>query len=150
MGRTALRQKAMLHTASRHAALAQLALVIGGCQSARQESKSDLELRTPALESEAAQVTDSVQSSFLQARERAAAGTLSDAAPKASGSPAAPAKAAAPKGAAPTAAAPAQPTSAGARPSRALDPADTVRFRRLKTAIERANAEVERHRPRAP
>ena len=40
--------------------------------------------------------------------------------------------------------------AANARLPRTLDPVDAVRFGRLKAAIESANAEIERQRPRSP
>lgn len=143
----AIRQKPTLQAAILYAALAQLAMPIGGCRSARQEPKADVELRTRDLESAATQVTDSVQSHFLQVKERTAAGTLSEGVRNTLGNSfaddAKQVEAPAAKGAA------ARAPAAAARFPRALEHDDAVRFRRLKTAIERANADVERHRPRS-
>ncbi|MEO8185718.1 MAG: hypothetical protein ABI895_43490 [Deltaproteobacteria bacterium] len=126
--------------------MAQLALLVSACQSARHEPSSETELRSRELPSNVEHVSDEVQSSFLQIRERAAAGELSAADRAQLNSsfsdhlrPAEPAPAA-PK----ASAAPAKARAATAGSTRALANADAARFGRLRAAIERANAAVER------
>jgi len=133
------------------AAVAQLALVVSACQSARQEHGSEAELRSRELPSNVGQRSAEMQSSFLEIRERAPAGELSAADRAQQNSsfsdhlqPAAPAPAA------PTAsAASAKARAATATSPRALANADAIRFGRLRAAIERANALVERRGPRS-
>jgi hypothetical protein len=125
------------------AAVVQLVLVISACQSARKESKPDTE-RSREREAEVEPVRDSVQSSVLEVRERTSAGDLgaADRAVRTGSVPAtAPEQPDAP------AVTPRSP--AAANHPRALSKSDTLRFGRLKAAIERANAEIERHRPRS-
>jgi hypothetical protein len=125
------------------AAVVQLILVISACQSARKETKPDTEVPRER-EAEVEPVRDSVQSSVLEVRERTAAGDLGAthrAARKGSVAAAAAAQ--------PNAPAATPPSPAVANHPRALNKSDTIRFGRLKAAIERANAEIERHRPRS-
>jgi hypothetical protein len=131
-------------TARAMTARAALALALSACPSARQEPKSDAERsREPAQ-----QVGDRVQSSVLQVRERAAAGELRAADTAAlNGSFADNLEHTAPPAVPRAAAIPGTRTTPSS--PRALGSSDAVRFGRLKAAIERANAEVERHRPRS-
>jgi len=145
-------------------AVALLTFATNGCQSARETPKSEAEQRSLEAQSAADGLSDRVHASFAQFRERAPAGELSSAdraRQRASIADVMKEQAAQ----APAVAALAPPSDlANARPTpravtrvaapllppmRKLEGSDAERFARLKAAIERANAEVERHRPRA-
>jgi hypothetical protein len=142
-------------------AVALLAFVTNACQSARETPKSEAEQRSLEFQSAAQGLSDRVHSGFAEVRERAAAGEVSAAdRVKLSASFAdvlkqqAPAVAAvAPpsdlSSAAPTPRAVTRVAAPLLPPLRKLEGSDAERFVRLKAAIERANAEVERHRPRS-
>jgi hypothetical protein len=141
--RTTLRRTALGWTAV-------AALVVSACQSARREANPEADQPSREVPSNAAGASDNVQSRLLPMRDRAAAGELSAAGRAQLSEPASgtPKQAQAPAPSAALVPGPNSPRAPAGSP-RALKQSDVVRFGQLKAAIERANAEVERHRPRS-
>ena len=123
--------------------LGQLVLGLSACQSARKQPKTDSEV-SRAREAQVEPIRDSVQSSVLEVRERTAASDRNTA-----GRTALTDSFTAEPPQEPAAPAATPPSPAASNGPRALGKADAMRFGRLKAAIERANAEIERHRPRS-